>query len=120
MKSLIKMAMMVAMLTMVNTLAANTELPVFKIKTTGEKTLLFELAEPMSSAMEVIFQDEEGATLFSEYTIHPASFTRYYNLSELPEGQYYLLVKSDVTTQLLPITITKKELIMDWNLLETM
>jgi hypothetical protein len=68
----------------------------------------------------VIFEDENGKIIFTEYAIHTASFERKYNLSELEKGQYILKIKTDTITQVLPITITDKELKMDWEAMGTL
>jgi hypothetical protein len=71
-----------------------------------------------SSFVEVTFQDENGKTLFSEYAIHTATFERKYNLSELANGAYFLIVKSETETKMLPIIITKDGLKIDLEHLE--
>ena len=115
----IKIATIFAVLLMSNFAFAGTDKTVFKIKNTGEKTFYFETSEMSSSFVEVVFQDETGKTIFSEYAIHPADFERKYNLSELANGSYTLIVKSDSLTQMLPISISKKGLDMEWGELET-
>ena len=120
MKTRIKIATIFAVLLMSNFVFAGTDKPVFKIKNTGEKTFYFETSEMSSTFVEVTFQDKNGKTIFSEYAIHTTDFERKYNLSELANGSYFLVVKSDTTSQILPISITKKGLDMEWGELETM
>ena len=43
-----------------------------------------------------------------------------YNLSELANGSYILKLKTDTTTKILPITITKDNLKIDWENPDTM
>ena len=120
MKAPIKIIMLFAVLLISNLAIAGTGQPVFTIKDSGEKTFSFDTKEMSSSFVEVIFQDENGNKVFGEYAIHPATFERKYNLSELVNGTYYLVVKSDTETQILPISITKDGLKMDFKELETM
>ena len=120
MKSIMKIATILFLLSAANVAFAGSEKPVFNIKNVGEKTFYFETKEMSSSYVEVTFQDANGETIFSEYAIHTANFERNYNLSELAKGSYFLIVKSENTTQTLPITISEKGLEMDWNELETM
>lgn len=120
MRSILKMATFILVLLTANNAFANTGKPLFKIKDSGEKTFYLETFEMSSTFVEVKIQDENGKTLFAEYAIHTANFERKYNLSELVNGTYYLVVKSDTTTQLLPISITETGLEIEFEDLETM
>ena len=120
MKSIMKIATFLFVLLTANAAFAGTDKPVFKLKNLGEKTIYFETKEMSSSYVEVMFQDENGNTIFSEYAIHTANFERNYNLSELANGSYFLIVKSESTTQTLPITISEEGLEMDWEDLGSM
>lgn len=120
MKTRIKIIAMFTVLLISNFVFAGTEKPVFTLKKKGEKTIYFDTKEMLSSFVEVTIQNENGEKIFSEYAIHTSEFERKYNLSELNNGVYFIVVKSDVTTQMLPIKITDKGLEMDWEDLESM
>lgn len=120
MKTQIKIATIFIVLLISNFVFAGTDKPVFNLKNKGEKTIYFETKAMSSTFVEVTIQDKNGEKVFSEYAIHTAKFERKYNLSELKNGLYFIVVKSDTTTQMLPITITEKGLDMDWEELETM
>jgi hypothetical protein len=104
---------------MSNLVFAGTGKPSFVIKNAGDKSFYFETRDMLSAYVEVIFEDENGKTIFSEYAIHTTDFERKYNLSELANGLYILKLKTDTVTQILPITITDKELKMDWKEMDT-
>ncbi|MFK7773097.1 MAG: hypothetical protein AB8F94_13200 [Saprospiraceae bacterium] len=120
MKTRIKIMAMLTFLLISNYGFSNTEKPVFILKKEGDKTIHFDAKEMLSSFLEVTIRDKSGDKMFSEYAIHPADFERKYNLSELKNGLYFLEVKFDKTTQILPISITDKGLEMEWEDLETM
>lgn len=120
MKTQIKIATILAVLFMSNLVFAGTGKPSFIIKKAGEKSFYFETKDMISSFVEVIFEDENGNPIFSEYAIHSANFERKYNLSELESGSYILKLKTDTATKILPITITKNGLKIDWEETDTM
>ncbi|MEM9920140.1 MAG: hypothetical protein AAF990_18735 [Bacteroidota bacterium] len=119
MKTLVKTVSLVMVLFFINTAFTDTNKPEFGIKTLDEKTFYFETKEVASDYVEITLQDENGTTLFSEYTTQTATFERVYNLEELAEGAYFLVVKSDHATQTLPIFVTTKSLEMAFEQLET-
>jgi hypothetical protein len=116
----IKIATILAVLFMSNLVFAESGKPSFVIKNAGDKSFYFETKDMSSSFVEVIFEDENGKILFTEYAIHTANFERKYNLSELANGAYILKLKTDTTTNILPITITKDNLKIDWEDTDTM
>lgn len=120
MKTQIKIATILAILFISNLVFAGTGKPSFIIKNAGEKSFYFETKDMSSSFIEVIFEDEDGNIIFSEYAIHTATFERKYNLSELTNGSYVLKLKTDTTTKMLPIKITSSDLKIDWEDSETM
>lgn len=79
--------------------------PTLSVIDAEKKLLHFEAGNFVTSAMEIRLQDEQGEVLFSEYVVDPGSFVRHYNLSELPNGLYLLLVEGDEKTVELPIRI---------------
>lgn len=119
MKTPIKMIIVIVALFMNNLAWAGTDKPFFQVKNSGEKVIHFETKEMTSTFVEVLFQNEKGETLFSEYAIRTIDFERKYNLSELENGTYFLTVKSDNATQVLPISIANNKLEIDFEHLET-
>ncbi|MEL6866909.1 MAG: hypothetical protein AAFP19_20965 [Bacteroidota bacterium] len=123
MKSLLKIGCVILALGIANLAyagpATDGNQPGFTIKKMGEKTILLDTKDMASAFVEVSFQDGNGQRLFSEYVIHTQLFERKYNLSELKAGKYWLIVKSDTKTQMLPIQVGDEVLSMDFNALET-
>lgn len=115
----IKIAIIFTILLISNLTFAGIGKPSFIIKSAGEKSFYFETIDMSSTFVEVIFEDENGKVIFTEYAIHTTDFERKYNLSELAKGSYVLKLITDTNTQLLPITITDKELKMDWKEVNT-
>ncbi len=120
MKTQIKIAITLAILFISNLTFAGTGNPSFIIKNAGEKSFYFETKDMSSAFVEVIFEDKNGNIIFTEYAIHSANFERKYNLSELAIGSYFLKLKTDTTTKILPISITKNELVIEWEENDTM
>lgn len=118
MKLLIKNLALVAMLVLSTSGIAATVEPVFHIKVSAEKTIQFDTKGIQSSTVEVTFADAMGEVLFTEYTTHPKSFERVYNLEELADGVYFLLIKSDEETQKLIVKIKEGKLDINMKNLE--
>ena len=118
MKSLIKISSLAFVLFMANSVFANNRNPEFTIKNSRDKTLFFEAKKMTSEDFEIRIQDVKGAILFSEYGVNPATFERSYNLSELPNGEYFLFFEDDSKTQKLPLFIEDDELKIDLENLE--
>lgn len=119
MKLIMKVLTVVLVLFMANTVSAITIEPGFMIKDLGGKVLNFNAKDMISNDFEIKFQDNQGTLMFSEYVTSPVTFERNYNLSELPNGAYFLLIVNDAKTQTLPITIDADGLKIDLEKLET-
>jgi hypothetical protein len=119
MKLIMKVLTVVLILFMANTVSAITIEPGFIVKNLGGKVLNFNAKDMISKDFEIKFQDNQGALMFSEYVTSPVTFERNYNLSELPNGAYFLLVVNDAKTQTLPITIDADGMKIDLEKLET-
>ena len=118
MKSLIKISSLAFVLFMANSVFATNGNPEITIKNSGDKTFYFEAKSMTSKDFEIRIQDDKGAILFSEYGINPQTFERSYNLSELPNGEYFFLLEDDSKTQILTIIIENDELKIDLENLE--
>ena len=119
MKLIMKVLTVALVLFMANTVSAITIEPGFMVKDLGGKILNFNAKDMISKDFEIKFQDNQGALMFSEYVTSPATFERNYNLSELPNGAYFLLIVNDAKTQTLPITIDADGMKIDLEKLET-
>jgi len=113
MKSRIKIFCIALMLSMTISVFAINEEPEFIVRNLEEKTIYFEVKDITSKDFEIRIQDEEGITLFSEYSLSTAIFERTYNLSELPNGVYYILLEDDSKIQIIPVIIESDGLKID-------
>ncbi|MFT5384105.1 MAG: hypothetical protein ACI81W_001505, partial [Saprospiraceae bacterium] len=84
-----------------------------------DKIINFDASDLTMKEFEVKFQDKEGAVIFSEYVTTPSTFVRKYNLSEVPNGAYFLLIVDETKTCTLPIIIDTDGLKVDYEKLET-
>lgn len=119
MKETIKVLGVAAVLFLANISFANNTNPNFLISDSTEKSIHFVAEGLLSNSFEIIFKDETGSVVFSEYSVNPATFERTYNLSELPEGIYSFIIKEGDNVQMLPITIKVDRLEVDLDKLHT-
>ena len=103
MKLSMKILSIVLVLSMSNTVFASNGEPDFTIKKTGEKTLHLDGKGMVLQNFEITFQDEQGTTLFTEYVTNADTFDRNYNLGELANGKYVLVIEMPGGTKILPI-----------------
>lgn len=119
MKSHLKfIAVLVGFLAFNNSILA-VEKPFFNLKVTEEKTLFIQVTEVVSDALEISIQKKNGEVLFSEYSLNN-NFERKYNLSELADGSYLLIVKIDGQIQQIDVSISDDGLSIDMNQLASL
>lgn len=114
MKSLMKIIVTIITLLSATFGFSNTDKPTLQIKNESGKIVYLETKDWNATYVEVIIETDNGELLFSEYNIHTETFKRRYNFSELANGTYSLIIKSDLNTQILPVTITKDRLEIDF------
>ena len=93
-------------------LVAQTNQTGFSMEVTEGKSFHFAFDNIDQDYLEIIFKDGNGGTIFSEYVVHPDHFSRTYNLSEIEEGKYYMLIKGETNTQIVPIKNESEQLVL--------
>ena len=92
--------------------------PDFKAEVADPNTFVLKLQNPGEQKVRVSFLDVEGVTLHEE--LYSRSLVdRKYNLKNLPQGSYVLVVENDGLIQLQPITKTQDRLIIDGDSIQT-
>ncbi len=119
MKSPLKFLAILFLLFIGNVVFATNGEPEFLIKKTGSKTFYFEANDKMTQPFEVKIQNKDGEVIFAEYVVDGTDFERFYNLSELPDGEYFFLLVSDSKTQTFPIWVENDDLKIEMEKLET-
>jgi hypothetical protein len=110
MKSLIKITGITTLLFLSVNVFAQLSKQELVVQMAEEKSFYFAIENVSQDYLEIIITDGNGVTMFSEYVVHADQFNRTYNLSELKEGKYFLMVKGETTTQVLPIINGEKTL----------
>ncbi len=84
----------------------------FQAEVSDPNTFVLKLQNPGEQKIRVSFLDLDGVTLHEELYSR-SQVDRKYNLKNLPEGSYVLVVENDGLIQLQPITKTEDWLIID-------
>lgn len=79
----------------------------------GKQSLVLRLENTGSEKMLVTISDQDGNVLKSETVESAPSFTKRYDFSRLPEGDYTFSVSKTLMEKVQPFTITKKEVVVD-------
>lgn len=79
----------------------------------GKQSLLLHLENTGSEKMYVTIADHEGNVLKTEAVESAPSFTKRYDFSLLPEGEYTFSVSKTLMEKVQPFTVTGKEVLVD-------
>lgn len=114
MRSLIKICYTIAMLSVVGIAYAGVENPGFTIKSTGIKSFYFDMKDLKSKSVEIRLQDVNDIVFFREIVKNPTRVARKFNLVNLPEGAYFLILEDEIKIWIQKLTIGKNGLIIDF------
>lgn len=90
----------------VSTAIASSDVPNIKITASGLAKLSL-IMEDMSTTTEakIIIEDEKGYVLLTEEVRKTASFSKVFNLKNLPSGNYNIVINTQTRATIQPITL---------------
>lgn len=86
--------------------------PEITIVDAGHKSFTLYVDGPHSSFVQVSLKDQDGLVLLSDRIRNEASFTRKYNLINLPDGAYTVWVEDGTKTVAQGLTLEGQELVV--------
>lgn len=110
-KALISLAMS---LFIMNVAVANNYIPVLKVGSGMDKKFYLSL-ENVSSQTSIKILDNEGVVLIEDKANASEPFEKIFNLENLKNGVYTLIIESDFKETVQPIVVTNRALIVDEN-----
>lgn len=110
-KALISLAMS---LFIMNVAVANNYIPVLKVGSGMDKKFYLSL-ENVSSQTSIKILDNEGFVLIEDKANASEPFEKIFNLENLKNGVYTLIIESDFKETVQPIVVTNRALIVDEN-----
>ena len=83
--------------------------PEVAITESGGMTFMFHLENPEGKALNVCLKDKDGLVLQNDWFREKETVSQKYNLSELPAGEYTLLITEGATTIVQPIHVEEEQ-----------
>lgn len=111
MKKFIQMTILLFAVTSVS--IANDLLPSIILKNVPSEKKFTLSIEGLKDNAEIILTDESGQILLSQETNGQPAFAKVFNLSQLPEGEYFLTVSTSLTETVQPLTLNETGVLFD-------
>ncbi len=85
----------------------------FNVKSAGDKTFVLSFQKPLSMDAQFRIEDQDGQILFIEALEKGTHAAKKYNMSNLPEGEYFLYLEDEMSLKLQPVVLKPAGLVVE-------
>ena len=105
-KNLVLKSLIFALPLLISTALSGSATNTLKIETEpSEKSIYLSFKDNQSSNVFIQIKDKIGAVLYKEKVVNQKEFSKKFNLTNLPEGEYFIEVADDLKAIIQPIVI---------------